>query len=56
MLTCILFGDDEINESIRLKLRQTMTDLIGNHNVDLFYVGDEGSFNLMVIRRAESFS
>lgn len=49
MLICTLFGDDEVNEGVRLKLRQTMTDLIENHNVDLFYVGEEGNFNQMVI-------
>ncbi len=48
MKICTFFGDDYFDESLLAELRETMVDLIENNDVDLFYVGEEGDFNLTV--------
>ena len=48
MASCAFFGHRDCPETIKQKLRSTIIDLIENHNVDMFYVGDQGQFDAMV--------
>lgn len=48
MAACTFFGHHDCPEYIRPKLRETIVDLIRNENVDLFYVGNHGSFDSIV--------
>lgn len=47
-MVCTFFGHRECPDRIKPKLRETLIDLIENHNVDLFYVGNQGQFDAMV--------
>ena len=51
MPACTFFGHRDCLETIRPKLRSTLKDLIAEHNVDMFYVGNQGRFDALV--RAE---
>ena len=48
MATCTFFGHRDCPDRIKPKLRATLIDLIENHDVDLFYVGNQGQFDAMV--------
>ena len=48
MSTCTFFGHRDCPETLKPKLRSTIIDLIENHNVDMFYVGNQGQFDTMV--------
>ena len=48
MATCTFFGHRDCPETIKPKLWATIIDLIENHNVDMFYVGNQGQFDAMV--------
>ena len=48
MAACTFFGHRDCPETIKPKLRSTIIDLIENHNVDMFYVGKQGQFDIMV--------
>ena len=48
MAACTFFGHRDCPETIKPKLRSTIIDLIENHNVDMFYVGNQGQFDAMV--------
>ena len=48
MATCTFFGHRDCPETIKPKLRSAIIDLIENHNVDMFYVGNQGQFDAMV--------
>ena len=48
MPICTFFGHRDCPETIKPKLRSTIIDLIKNHNVDMFYVGNQGQFDAMV--------
>ena len=48
MPICTFFGHRDCPETIKPKLRSTIIDLIENHNVDMFYVGNQGQFDAMV--------
>ena len=48
MATCTFFGHRDCPETIKPKLRSTIIDLIENHDVDMFYVGNQGQFDAMV--------
>lgn len=48
MGTCTFFGHRDCPETIRPALRRVLVDLIENHNVDMFYVGNQGGFDCMV--------
>lgn len=48
MATCTFFGHRDCPETIRPKLQSTIIDLIENHNVDMFYVGNQGQFDAIV--------
>lgn len=48
LAACTFFGHRDAPDSIYLVLRDTITDLIENHEVNQFYVGEQGHFDHMV--------
>ena len=48
MSACTFFGHRGCPSSIKPKLREVLVDLIENHTVDMFYVGQQGAFDAMV--------
>ena len=48
MPVCTFFGHRECPDLIKTKLKEVLTDLITNHNVDMFYVGNQGRFDAIV--------
>ena len=48
MSTCTFFGHRDCPETIKPRLREALVDLITNHSVDMFYVGNQGQFDAMV--------
>jgi len=48
MQACTFFGHRECPDTIKSKLRKTLIDLITNHNVDTFYIGNQGRFDAIV--------
>ena len=48
MATCSFFGHRECPDLIKIKLREVLIDLITNHDVDMFYVGNQGRFDAIV--------
>ena len=48
MSACTFFGHRYCPSSIKPKLREALIDLIENHTVDMFYVGQQGAFDSMV--------
>lgn len=55
-MTCTFFGHRNVSEEIEPTLRSTLIDLIENHDVDMFYVGNQGSFDSMVRRVLKDYS
>ena len=47
-MTCTFFGHRSSPNEIEPALRSTLFDLIENHQVTLFYVGNHGAFDKMV--------
>ena len=45
MLACTFFGHRDCPETIKPRLREVLVDLITNHGVDMFYVGNQGQFD-----------
>lgn len=45
MAVCTFFGHRDCPETAKTKLRETLIDLIENHAVDTFYVGNQGRFD-----------
>ena len=50
MSTCTFFGHRSVHEKIEPTLRSTLMDLIENHGVTRFYIGNHGAFDAMVRR------
>jgi len=48
MPACTFFGHRDCPDRIKPLLKKTLIDLIENHDVDLFYVGQQGAFDAMV--------
>ena len=48
MSACTFFGHRECPESVKPKLREVLVDLITNHDVRRFYVGNQGQFDTHV--------
>ena len=48
MLTCTFFGHRDCPDTIRTKLREVLVELIANHGVEMFYVGNQGRFDTIV--------
>jgi len=47
-MTCTFFGHRSINDNISSELESVLHDLIENENVNLFYVGNNGDFDMLV--------
>ena len=45
MASCTFFGHRECPDSIKTQLRAVLINLITNHDVDMFYVGNQGRFD-----------
>ena len=48
MTACTFFGHRECSDSIKPQLREVLIDLVMNHNVEMFYVGNQGRFDAIV--------
>ena len=48
MSACTFFGHRDCPSLIKPKLRTVLIDLIENHTVDMFYVGQQGAFDGIV--------
>ena len=48
MASCTFFGHRECPDAIKTQLRAVLTDLLTNHDVDMFYVGNQGQFDAIV--------
>ena len=48
MPACTFFGHRECPDSIKTQLREVLIDLVTNHDVDMFYVGNQGRFDAIV--------
>ena len=48
MSACTFFGHRDCPSSIKPKLHEVLVDLIENHSVDMFYVGQQGAFDGIV--------
>ena len=48
ILSANLSGEHDESDSIKTKLREVLIDLITSHNVDMFYVGNQGQFDAIV--------
>ena len=48
MPVCTFFGHRDCPDTIKPKLHQVLINLINNHNVDMFYVGNQGRFDAIV--------
>ena len=55
-MTCTFFGHRYVSNEIEPALRSTLIDLIENHSVSLFYVGNHGGFDAMVRHVLREFS
>lgn len=55
-MTCTFFGHRRVPKEIEPALRSTLIDLIENHDVNLFYVGNNGEFDSMVLRQLQDLS
>lgn len=47
-MICTFFGHRDTPKEIESTLKLTLLDLIENHNVNLFYVGNKGNFDSLV--------
>ena len=45
---CTFFGHRDCPETIKPKIREAVIDLIENHGVTMFYVGNQGNFDRLV--------
>ncbi len=50
MAVCTFFGHRDCPDAVEPKLREVLIDLITNHGVDMFYVGNQGWFDAIVRR------
>ena len=55
-MVCTFFGHKDTPKEIEPILRSTLVDLIKNKNVTIFYVGNNGNFDLMVRHQLEELS
>lgn len=56
MSTCTFFGHRDTPNEIVPCIRRTLIDLIENENADLFYVGNNGNFDSLVLHQLEDLS
>ncbi len=50
MKICTFFGHRDCPNTIKAKLQDALEDLIIHHHVDMFYVGNQGQFDVLVYR------
>ena len=50
MATCTFFGHADTPERVEPALQNVLVDLIENHGVSIFYVGNHGNFDRLVAR------
>ena len=55
-MVCTFLGHKDTPKEIEPTLRSTLIELIENKNVNVFYVGNNGSFDTMVRRQLEDLS
>ena len=55
-MVCTFFGHKDTPKEIEPILRSTLIDLIENKNANVFYIGNNGSFDNMVRRQLEELS
>ena len=55
-MVCTFFGHKDTPKEIEPTLRSTLIDLIENKNATMFYVGNNGNFDLMVRHQLEELS
>ena len=55
-MTVTFFGHKDTPKEIEPTLRSTLIDLIENKNVTVFYVGNNGNFDIMVHHQLEDLS
>ncbi len=55
-MTVTFFGHKDTPKEIEPTLRATLVDLIENHGATVFYVGNNGNFDIMVRRQLEDLS
>ena len=55
-MTVTFFGHKDTPKSIEPVLRSTIIELIEKHNVTVFYVGNQGNFDIMVHRQLRELS
>ncbi|MBQ9913640.1 MAG: hypothetical protein IJO73_05375 [Clostridia bacterium] len=55
-MTVTFFGHKDTPKNIEPTLRTTLIKLIEKHGADVFYVGNNGSFDSMVHRQLEDLS
>ena len=55
-MVCTFFGHRYADKKIEPALRSTLVDLIENHNVRLFYVGNHGKFDDMARKIIQELS
>lgn len=55
-MVCTFFGHKDTPKEIEPILRSTLIDLIENKNANVFYIGNNGSFDNMVRRQLEGLS
>ena len=55
-MTCTFFGHRNATEKIKPELRAVIIDLIKNHNVKTFYVGNHGNFDNIVFHTLKELS
>lgn len=48
MSVCTFFGHHDCPAEVKPKLREVLIDLIENHSVDMFYVGNKGAYDWIV--------
>lgn len=48
MVACTFFGHRDCPESVRAQVREAVVQLIEEHGVELFYVGNHGRFDAVV--------
>lgn len=55
-MNCTFFGHRIVHGEIEPLLRETLMELIRSHNVSRFFVGNQGGFDMMVIRLLDELS
>lgn len=55
-MTCTFFGHKDASESLTISLKAALTNLIENYGVNLFYIGNQGNFDFLVIKILDELS